>query len=350
MPGTEQSSVSGSLNPMTIKTFRAGSLQDALAAVRGEFGENARVLHTREYQESRFFGLCRRTVVEITAAEGEKPATHDPFVKMLGESPYDVEIVPPRNSQRFRTETKQDQMDEPVPLGYWPQLTAEQLNPTVLQQNLILRFQHDLRFGGPLRLIDGKRRTVALVGPTGVGKTTTICKLAAHYKLKELKRVALLSMDAFRIGAAEQLRQYSVTLGVPMETASDPERLRLAAKRLDPYDLLLIDTPGTSPKNAAKLALIGAALDAAEVDETHLLLSATSSTAVLMETVRAFQPLGVDGLTLTKLDEAAGLGNLYPFLKEDHFPLRFLAAGQNVSADLEVAAPPRIACLATIGE
>jgi len=333
---------------MTIKTFRAGSLQDALAAVHGEFGEDARVLHTRELRESRLFGLCRQTVIEITAMEGEKPTTHDPFVEMLRESPYDVEIVPPRNLQRFRTETKQDQIDDPIPLGCWPQLTAEQLNPTVLQQNLILRFQHDLRFGGPFRLIDGKRRTVALVGPTGVGKTTTICKLAAHYKLKELKRVALLSMDAFRIGAAEQLRQYSVTLGVPMETASDPERLRLTATRLDPYDLLLIDTPGTSPKNTAKLSLIGAALDATAVDETHLLLSATCSTAVLMETARVFQPLGVNGLTLTKLDETVGLGNLYPFLKEDIFPLRFLSTGQNVAADLEVAAPPRLASLATI--
>jgi len=334
---------------MHIKTFRAGSLQDALAAVRGEFGENARVLHTREVRESRLFGLRRQTVVEITATEGEKtPVVQmaDSFVNQLQESPYDVESLPPKN-QYSRTKTLQDQSDEPVPLGTWPQLTATQLNPTILQQNLILRFQQDLRFGGPLRLIDGKRRTVALVGPTGVGKTTTICKLAAHYKLKELKRVALLSMDAFRIGAAEQLRQYAATLGVPMETASDPERLRSTAKRLDPYDLLLLDTPGTSPRNAAKLALIGAALDAAEVDETHLLLAATSNAAVLAETARAFLALGAGSLTLTKLDEAVGLGDLYRFLKENIFPLRFLATGQNVAADLEVAGPPRLAGLAT---
>ena len=335
---------------MNIKTFRADSLQNALAAVRREFGENAKVLHTREYRESRLFGLRHRTVVEITATKGETSTVADSFINRLRESPYDVEIAPPGSPQHFRTETQQNQSDEPVPLGCWSQLTEEQLNPTILQRNLILRFQHDLRFGGPLRLIEGRRRTVALVGPTGVGKTTTLCKLAAHYKLKELKRVALLSMDAFRIGAAEQIRQYAATLGVPMETASDPERLRFAAKRLDPYDLLLIDMPGTSPRNTAKLSLIGAALDGAEVDETHLLLSATSSTAVFMETARAFRPLGVDGLTLTKLDEAVGLGDLYPFLKEDVFPLRFLSTGQNVSADLEVAAPPRLASLATMNE
>ena len=336
---------------MNIKTFRADSLHVALAAVRKEFGENAKVLHTREVRESRFFGLRRRTVVEITAMEGEKastaPTVHDLFIDKLRESPYDIEIAPSRIPQHLRTETQQDQIDEPVPLGVWSQLTAEQLNPTVLQQNLILRFQHDLRFGGPLRLTDGKRRTVALVGPTGVGKTTTLCKLAAHYKLKELKRVALLSMDTFRIGAAEQLRQYAATLGVPMETVAEPERIRLAAKRLDPYDLLLIDTPGTSPKNTAKLALIGAAIDAVEVDETHLLLSATSCTPVLAAAARTFLSLGANSLTLTKLDEAVGLGDLYRFLKENVFPLRFLATGQNVSADLEVAGPPRLAALAT---
>ena len=333
---------------MNIKTFRADSLSDALEAVQGEFGDHARVLHTREFQESRLFGLRRRTVVEITAVEGEKPTEHDSFVDKLLESPYDLEMVPPMNPPCFRTETRLERHDEPVPLGRWSQLTAEQLNPTVLQRNLILRLQQDLRFGGPLRLIDGNRRIVALVGPTGVGKTTMIAKLAAHYKLKELKRIALLSIDVFRIGVTEQLRQYAATLGVPIETASDPQRLRFAVERLDPYDLLLIDTPGTSPKNAAKLALVGAALDVAEVDETHLLLSATSSTAVLTEAARAFQPLGVNGLTLTKLDEAVGLGNLYPFLREDAFPLRFFTTGQNVADDLEVAAPPRLASLATI--
>ena len=337
---------------MNIKTFRAGSLSDALVAVRDEFGENAKILHTREYRESRLFGLRRQTVVEITAMDGEKtqvgPTAHNLFVDRLQESPYDVELAPHRISQHLRTETQQNHNDEPVPLGVWTQLTAEQLNPTVLQQNLILRFEQTLRFGGPLRLIDGQRRTVAMVGPTGVGKTTTICKLTAHYKLKELKRVALLSMDAFRIGAAEPLRQYAATLGVPMETASDPEQLRYVAKRLAPYDLLLIDTPGTSPRNAAKLAMIGAALDAVGVDETHLLLSATSSAAVLAETARVFLPLSVDGLTLTKLDEAVGLTDLYPLLKENIFPLRFLSMGQNVATDLEVAGPTRLASLATM--
>ena len=330
---------------MNIKTFRAGSLQDALAAVRDEFGQDARVLHAREVRKSRFFGLGRRTVVEITATEGERSSIHHSFIAKLQGSPYEVEVAPPSGGQRLREETGHAPNGEPVPLGCWPQMTTEQLNPTILQRNLILRFQQDLRFGGPLRLIDGKRRVVALVGPTGVGKTTTIAKLAAHYKLKELKRVALLSMDVFRIGVAEQLRQYAAALGVPMETASDPERLRSVVERLAPYDLLLIDMPGASPRNAAKLALIGAALDAAGVDETHLLLSTTSNTAVLAEAAKAFQPLGVIGLTLTKLDEAVGLGDLYPFLKEDLFPLRFLATGQNVSDDLEVAASPRLASL-----
>ena len=333
---------------MNIKTFRAGSLSDALAAVRGEFGEHARVLHTREFQETRFFGLRRRTIVEITATDDEPG--HAPLPDKLSESSYDVETSSPRNLQRLRTETQREPDDEPAPLGRWSQLTEELLNPTVLQRNLILRFQQDLRFGGPLRLIDGQRRVVALVGPTGVGKTTTVVKLAAHYKLKELKRVALLSIDVFRIGVTEQLRQYATALGMPMEAASDPEQLKVAAQRLDPYDLLLIDTPGTSPRNTAKLALIGASLDATEVDETHLLLSATSSTATLTEAARAFHPLGVNGLTLTKFDEAVGLGDLYRFLKENVFPLRFLATGQNVADDLEVAAPPRIASLATMAD
>ncbi len=324
--------------------------------VHDELGSDAQVLSQREVREPRFFGLRSRQIVEITATVSSPPSSKDDgvsdaFIDFLQESPYDVEIRPPLERNRFRTEMPPwEDETVPVPLDQWKRTTAEEINPTVLQRSLIVLFQQSLRFGGPLRIVPGRRRTVALVGPTGVGKTTTLVKIAAYYRRQTSCRVALLSLDAFRIAATEQLRQYASTIDVPMEFVPEPSRIRSTVEKMGPIDLLLVDTPGTSPKNGAKLRVIGDALDAAEVDETHLLLAATSCAGNLRETIRCFRPLGINGLTLTKLDEATGLGDLYPILKEDHFPLRFLSTGQGIPNDLEVAGPPRLACLAQTAE
>lgn len=222
-------------------------------------------------------------------------------------------------------------------------MTIEQLNPTVLQRGLIDRFQKMVRFAGPIDLQPGSRRIVAFLGATGVGKTSMIAKIAAHYKLKEFKKVGLLTMDLFRIAATEQLRKYAEMLDIPLETASNPDRLAVALRRLGDCDLVLFDTPGTNPKNAAKLQMLASALDAVRPDDVFLLLSATNGLTVLNDVVRRFEPLGTTGLILTKLDETAGLVDLYQFLKTNSLPLRFFSMGQNISEDIEVAAAPRLA-------
>jgi flagellar biosynthesis protein FlhF len=340
---------------INIKTFRAHSLQEGLRLVYEELGEDAKVMHTRETDESRFFGLWRRRFVEITAAKNQDISVSkndDSIVLQLQESsPYELLLSPPipqrlrSESQTVHSESVQNSRHQPVPLGVWRQLTAEQLNPTVLQRSLIAIFSEWVRFGGPLDLRDGQRKTVALLGPTGVGKTSTIAKIAAHYRLKEFKRVGLITVDTFRIAATEQLGKYAEMLAVPMETVSEPFRMKTALARLENCDLILMDTPGTNPKNIAKLQTLGAMLDAAMVDEVHLLFSATSSLAVLTELLKRFEPLVPTDLTITKLDEAAGLTDIYRFLKKNALPLRFFCFGQNISEDIEVAAPPRLASL-----
>ncbi|MDR2115752.1 MAG: flagellar biosynthesis protein FlhF [Planctomycetaceae bacterium] len=233
-----------------------------------------------------------------------------------------------------------------VPLGVWNQLTPEQLNPTVLQRSLIALFTESVRFGGPIDLLDGKRKTVAFLGLSGVGKTTTIAKIAAHYRLKEFKRVGLVTIDTFRVAAAEQLGKYAAMLGIPMETVSEPFRMKTVLTRLEACDLILLDTPGINPKNTMKLQTLGAMLDAAKVDEVHLLFSATTHAAALNEMFHRFEPLNPTDLTFTKLDEAVGLTDLYQFLKTNILPIRFFSLGQNISEDIEVAGPTRLASLA----
>jgi flagellar biosynthesis protein FlhF len=347
---------------MNIKTFRADSLQDGLRQIHEEFGENARIMHAREVEISRLFGLRRQRFFEITAAENKddptpqktEPSAEQPLQTNLYDFPYDLTSTPPV-PQYFRSEIGslntlnadiQKTSWQPVPLGVWRQLTPEELNPTILQRSLMALFSDSVRFGGPIDLLDGKRKIIAFLGLTGVGKTATIAKIAAHYRLKEFKRVGLVTIDTFRVAATEQLGKYAEMLGLPMETVSEPFRMKTALARLETCDLILLDTPGTNPKNTMKLQMLGAMLDAAKVDEVHLLCSATTHAAALSETFHRFQPLAPTDLTFTKLDEAIGITDLYQFLKTNILPLRFFSLGQNVSEDIEVAGPARLASLA----
>ena len=113
---------------------------------------------------------------------------------------------------------------------------------------------------------------MALVGPTGVGKTTTIAKLAANYRLKEKRRVGLITVDTYRIAAVEQLRTYADIIDLPMQVVSTPREMREAVGRMDNLDLILLDTAGRSPKDEVRIQELRAFLTEADADEVHLVL------------------------------------------------------------------------------
>jgi flagellar biosynthesis protein FlhF len=202
-----------------------------------------------------------------------------------------------------------------------------------------------LTIAGPLRLTPGKCRRVALVGPTGVGKTTTIAKLAANHRLRDKHRVGLITVDTYRIAAVEQLRTYADIIDLPMEVVATPRQMREAVASMAHLDLVLIDTAGRSPKDELKLQELKAFLAEAEADEVHLVLSAVASANVLRSTAEMFADVGTTALILTKLDEAMGLGHLLPVTRNERLPISYLTDGQNVPDDIAPADRQRLAQL-----
>ncbi len=222
---------------------------------------------------------------------------------------------------------------------------SELADPVLLRARIARLIESEIVTLGPIPITPGRRRLVAMVGPTGVGKTTTIAKLAAIYRLKQKRSVGLITVDTYRIAAVEQLRTYADIIDLPMQVVSTPREMRDAVRRMNALDLILLDTAGRSPKDGIKIQELRAFLSEAGADEVYLVLSAVGAAKTLVQTAERFAPVGTTGLVFTKLDEATSLGGLVPVIRHSRLPLAYLTNGQNVPEDIEVAEPARVARL-----
>lgn len=196
---------------------------------------------------------------------------------------------------------------------------------------------------------DGRPRTIALIGPTGVGKTTTIAKLAATFKLKQKKTVGLITLDTYRIAAVDQLRTYANIIGVPLHVASSVEELTSALNKLRGCDVVLIDTAGRSQRNDPQLEQLRQYIHAADPHEVHLVLSSTCAQSVLMEAAERFSSIRVDRILFTKLDEAVSFGVLLNVARKVNKRLSYVTTGQEVPHQIEPGTPGKLAAL-VLGE
>ncbi|MDN5344686.1 MAG: flagellar biosynthesis protein FlhF [Clostridia bacterium] len=187
------------------------------------------------------------------------------------------------------------------------------------------------------------RRVQAFVGPTGVGKTTTLAKIAARHSLYQERKVGLITLDTYRIGAVDQLKTYAEIMGLPLEVAMTPRELRTALERLEYCDVVLVDTAGRAPENKAMLAETRGFLEVMPVREVHLVLSCATRRQDLLQAVENFRGLNYDRLIFTKLDESGCPGVILTVAAAAGVPLTYLTTGQDVPDDLEAAEPHLLA-------
>jgi flagellar biosynthesis protein FlhF len=190
----------------------------------------------------------------------------------------------------------------------------------------------------------GKHR-LALIGPTGVGKTTTIAKLAAIASVLKEKSVALITIDTFRVGAVDQLKTYADIISVPLEVARTPKELKNLLARHSDKDLVLIDTVGRSPYNKLQIAEMKGFLDACPDVLICLVLSVATNHRDLNEIISRYGKFSIDKLVFTKLDETRRYGNLINVANRLKKGLAYVTTGQNVPDDIEVPVPANLAHL-----
>lgn len=360
---------------MKVKLFIANTMQDAMAQVKNDLGRDAVILHTRRLRKGGFLGFFTKEVVEVMAAlDTPAPA---PLVRK--EVPqHDARVNPEEASTKVTALqleiSSMRKMLEQV-LSHLPrdQKNLSPLLEALVKNDVDLEIAENLLKGLPeeselaegeeslakqlllerissyLQKVDGitvpatGTKTVALVGPTGVGKTTTVAKLAANFALKEGYRVALITADTYRISAVEQLRTYADIIGVPIEIVYSPEELKAAFYRHKDKNLVLVDTAGRSPRNQYQLAELQALLEIDPYIETHLVLSITTKYKDALDIVNKFSVCSPQKFLFTKMDEASNVGTMLNLLYQFPTTLSYITTGQNVPDDIELANPTKLA-------
>ncbi len=254
--------------------------------------------------------------------------------------------IPPEFAEIYRL-ASQSGMDKEH-LDSIMKLTLEHMPMRMRENSQTIKryFQTLLRKMVPIRLetlpTPGSTRVMMLVGPTGVGKTTTIAKLAARYSflMQKKYKVGLIVLDTYRIGAVEQLMQYARMMKLGIETVVDPPEFTTALNSLSYCDFILIDTMGSSPYDKTKIEKIYECLESSSSEfniDVSLVVPSSIKYEDLLITYENFETLNIDTVIFTKLDETRGFGNLFSFALQTRKPISYFSVGQEVPEDLVVA-------------
>lgn len=204
----------------------------------------------------------------------------------------------------------------------------------------------------PLDLIQKQRRerrdvpqTLALVGPTGVGKTTTLAKIASEASMRRGMQVGFMNLDHYRVGAFDQLATYAKIFGVPFRSANTPDDVKAALHDFKHLDLILVDAPGYSQRDSDSLLQLQKTLDLIPDLKRYLVLAATTRETELYDSMNRFMVLKPQGLVVSKLDEAVIYGAIYNMAQKSKLPLAYFTTGQKVPDDIEEATRERVVAL-----
>ena len=362
---------------MKVKVYTAATMQEAMIQVKSDFGRDAVILHTRRFRKGGFLGFFAKEMVEVMAALDtpppapvveKKPAPPPPVVvarnseddakvtalqleianmrKMIEQVVTKLPIQEKSRSPLYDLLLKNDidsAIAENLVKGLPDESSLIGSNPEIVKQLLLERLGNYLQRVEGIILPETGCRTIAFVGPTGVGKTTTIAKLAANFSLRQGHKIALVTADTYRISAVEQLKTYAEIIDVPIEIVYTPDELKAAIYRHRDKRLVLLDTAGRSPRNQYQLAELQALLAVDPYIETHLVLSTSTKYAEALEIVNKFSVCSPQKFLFTKLDEAANLGTIFNLLYQFPATLSYITTGQNVPDDIELANPIKLA-------
>lgn len=391
---------------MRLKTYTVNNLPEGMAQIKKDLGEDALILNTKKVKTRGFLGLFRKEKLEIIAAVEPKSTTRvrQPKKEPKVEAPYTVRadewkadqvaipaepkmdkasahqrrVTPSETEAPLTNELMQElknikkmmvqvMEDDRLPESLktinkqWisqeiaPDIRSELLaklmflvgqNPDYTQEQIL-----DLARNELIQFISKHLQTpetknsemICFVGPTGVGKTTTIAKIAADYLLNGDKKVGLITSDTYRIAAVEQLKTYAGILNIPIQVVQSPSDMKQAMAELSSCDLILMDTAGRNYQQQQYMIELERLLADQDKIQINLVLSLTSKYEDMKKIIDQFNTMTIDQLILTKKDETSSYGAILNLIDQYSVPLRYITTGQNVPDDIVELTPELLA-------
>ena len=389
---------------MIIKKFQAYNEKDAVNMAKDEMGNEAVILNIKTIKHRGFARLFKKNIIEVTAALEEKEVKVEaPRPRAIDYTAGDMTYANPalnkdadngsnieaklnslqemlekqisagsskneKKEKEIKEEKEEKVEDEAEDKGVnkaftkliYGKLVENEVDENIakkiieeVEESLTSQSSLDTYLSGiyqkiilklgqakTIELAEGKTNLVFFVGPTGVGKTTTIAKLASHFKLDKKAKVALITSDTYRIAAVEQLRTYANILDIPMQVVYTVEEFNDAVEMFAGFDLIFVDTAGRSHKNLEQCNEVMHLVNDCKIDEekinkqVYLVLSTATKYKDLLKITEAYAGLKKYNLVFTKLDETTYLGNILNIKLKTDAPLSYVTSGQVVPDDI----------------
>lgn len=371
---------------MKVKRYIANDAQEAMLKVKAELGNNAVILHSRKIRRPGVLGFFKKPLIEMVAAieeNGEKKTNPslehhhrinrqsvlesskiDQLQNQMGSIHELLNNVLTKMDHMDTAKGFQDHKKDEVYEKYYnillqndvdtgvaekilsivkKQMSFSRENEEAVKNAIKIKIREYLGYPSPVEEIRDGQKVIVFIGPTGVGKTTTLAKLAAKLSINGLKSVGVITSDTYRIAAVEQLKTYSEILGIPLKVVYEPQEMKDALEDFKEKDIILVDTAGRNHKNGEQLEEVKQLISHIPNPETFLVISATTGYKDIKHIVRAYGFIKDYKLLFTKLDECSTKGNILNTKIFTGKNLSYLTTGQSVPDDIELANPEKIA-------
>lgn len=349
---------------MKVKKYIAKTMPEAMQSIKKELGPNAVILQSKEVKKGGFLGFFKNKRIEVIAALDNMPLPEER-----------TEEQPIRTSRPKQTAMNQDKVLDEInqlkqllqdqafvsdsnypPLFEWTYqyLLKQEVEQSIAKDVMdkIISIDNEITDKPEMKqVLNGvldemldtvlfetpklTKQIIQFVGPTGVGKTTTLAKTAAQFMLKHKKKVAFITMDTYRIAAIEQLKTYARILDVPVEVAYSIKDYQQALKRFSDYDLIFVDTAGRNFRNPQYVNEMKQMIEIEHLNvETYLVLSLTAKKQDIQEIYSQFEPINIKKVIFSKADETSTYGSMLNICVQEKASILYITNGQNVPDDL----------------
>lgn len=373
---------------MIIKKYLVKDMNEAMNKIKNDLGIDAVIISSRKIRKPGIGGLLSKKVIEVTAAVDNSEKENNDYGKIQNSTKEDsitalkkamekhsertknheqkmaLETSKPSDFQNAKEEKLLNEMQEMKNLinGFVKKSSEEEssvmlkLKKSDMNEEVIKELLTELQDGTEedlknivqkhIKLSEPKESGImVLVGPTGVGKTTTIAKLAGKFSLMEKKKVGLITVDTYRIGAVEQLRTYADIMNIPFSVVLTIKEMDQAINSMKDCDIILVDTTGRSSKNEMQISELRAFIERTHSQNIHLVLSCTTKDNDIRAIVNGYKKINFQNIIITKLDETTTYGSVVNILKYTSKPISYFTTGQNVPDDIKMLTVEEISSL-----